>query len=244
MPVERVTALPQEEKRRFYRQPVVAANYDQQRFGGPSGAWVNARELALVRSLLPPSGRVLDLAAGTGRLSADLCERGYWPVALDASAAMLARARQASAAPVIQGDAFHLPFDNAAFDAVVALRLIFHLPDPAPVFAEMARVLRPGGVAIFDTYRWSPRAWAALAPQRWGARVYAHPSATVRAAAARVGWVEGAAVACFLFSPYVYRLLPLWLVRGLAWLEARIPPQLRARVFWQFRTPVPAGMVG
>jgi ubiquinone/menaquinone biosynthesis C-methylase UbiE len=76
-------------KREFYSRPDVAREYDRQRFGGLSGARVNERELEVVESLLPPSGRVLDLACGTGRLTHRLAARGYDVVALDSSPAML-----------------------------------------------------------------------------------------------------------------------------------------------------------
>jgi ubiquinone/menaquinone biosynthesis C-methylase UbiE len=76
-------------KREFYSRPDVAREYDRQRFGGLSGARVNERELEIVESLLPPSGRVLDLACGTGRLTHRLAARGYDVVALDSSPAML-----------------------------------------------------------------------------------------------------------------------------------------------------------
>ena len=76
-------------KRRFYGKRDVARDYDRQRFGGASGARVNQRELALVESQLPPGGRVLDLACGTGRLTRRLAALGYQVVAADSSIAMV-----------------------------------------------------------------------------------------------------------------------------------------------------------
>jgi len=56
-------------KQAFYRQSGVVAAYDAQRFGGPSGAWVNEREIGQVLALLPPGSRVnqelLRLVGGT-----------------------------------------------------------------------------------------------------------------------------------------------------------------------------------
>jgi SAM-dependent methyltransferase len=48
-------------------------------------------------------------------------------------------------------DASALPFPNATFDAVVASHMLYHLPRPSDGVAEVARVLRPGGVAIVAT---------------------------------------------------------------------------------------------
>jgi hypothetical protein len=43
---------------------------------------------------------------------------------------------------------------------------------------------------------------------------------------------------CFLFSPFLYRLAPLWLVQWLERLEQRLPSHWRARAFWKMARPV------
>lgn len=48
-------------------------------------------------------------------------------------------------------DAMSLPFEDAAYDIVLASHMLYHLPDPAVGVAEMARVLKPGGVALAAT---------------------------------------------------------------------------------------------
>jgi SAM-dependent methyltransferase len=229
-------------KRRFYSQPAIAESYDSQRFAGRSGEWVNRRELALVRRLLPPAGRALDLACGTGRLSAALDRPGFRVVGLDVSPEMLRVARGRGPAPMVQGDGFRLPFRDGAFDAAVALRLLFHFADVGMLLGEMARVVRPGGALVCDTYRWTPRSLAALGSGRWGGKVFIHPAERLRDQAAACGLVLDSAEDCFLFSPYVYRLLPLPMVEALGRLEAVTPGRLRARTFWRFRrSPLPLG---
>ena len=98
---------------------------------------------------LGPGSLVLDLACGTGDLCRDLQAAGHSPVGADLSFGMLAHAR--TAAPLIQGDGLDLPFPDASLDGAVsgfALRNFVALP---PVFAELARVIRPGGrVALLD----------------------------------------------------------------------------------------------
>ena len=79
--MQKSSPMPSGDKRAFYAQPEIVAAYDQQRFGSPSGSWVNERELALVESLLPGAGRVLDLGAGTGRLIQRGSFDGYTVVA-------------------------------------------------------------------------------------------------------------------------------------------------------------------
>ncbi len=221
-----------ESKREFYARPEIARSYTERRFGGASGAWVSEREVGLVLSLQPDFRRALDLGCGTGRLARVLQPCGT-AVGLDSSAAMLREARQASPLTLVQGNAFALPFADASFDLVVALRLVFHFQELAPLFTEIARVLPPHGAAVFDTYRWSPRAWLPLDRGHWGGGVFAHSPAQVSRAAERSGLSVAHRVSCFLFSPYLYRRLPLALVHWLDRVEKRIPESGRARVFWK-----------
>src|SRR6266536_1848172 len=109
------------DKRTFYGRSSVAADYERLRFGGPSGQWVNRRELKTVGRLLeglPAAARVLDVACGTGRLAHRLAPHRV--VALDSSPPMLERVPRPLAAPV-QADAFALPFADRAFDGFGAL---------------------------------------------------------------------------------------------------------------------------
>ena len=71
---------------------------------------------------------------------------------MDLSAGMLAAARGRSAQAALGvGDAEALPLRDAAIDAVLAMHMLYHVPDRARAIAEMRRVLRPGGVALAVT---------------------------------------------------------------------------------------------
>lgn len=103
-----------------------------------------------VRSLgLGSASTVLDLACGTGDLCRELAEQGHVPVGADLSFGMLAAAR--TAAPLLQADALRLPLPAAAVDGATcgfALRNFESLP---PFFAELGRVVRPGGrIALLE----------------------------------------------------------------------------------------------
>lgn len=91
---------------------------------------------------------ILDVGCGSGALSAALRDRGATVTGMDASAAMLDLARRRVGADV----ALHLadlndplPFDDAAFDDVVASLVLHYLEDWAPALTQLRRVLRPGG---------------------------------------------------------------------------------------------------
>ncbi|MEV0594485.1 class I SAM-dependent methyltransferase [Nonomuraea cavernae] len=95
--------------------------------------------------------RILDAGCGSGPLSAALRDRGAVVTGIDASAGMLALARQrlgddADLHVVDLND--RLPFDDGAFDDVVASLVLHYLEDWGPTLAEIRRVLRPGGRLI------------------------------------------------------------------------------------------------
>jgi SAM-dependent methyltransferase len=85
-------------------------------------------------------GVVLDVGCADGVLSRALAPSGLRLVGLDASAALL----QHHPPPVVRADAARLPFAGGTFDAVTALNVLYHLPDPVPALREARRVLRRG----------------------------------------------------------------------------------------------------
>jgi demethylmenaquinone methyltransferase/2-methoxy-6-polyprenyl-1,4-benzoquinol methylase len=92
---------------------------------------------------------VVDLACGTGDLCRDLAAADYQPVGVDLSLGMLRHAR--TVAPLVQGDAVALPLADGSVDGVVSGFALRNFVALAPVFAELARVIRPGGrVALLD----------------------------------------------------------------------------------------------
>ncbi|GHD19574.1 hypothetical protein GCM10007147_10570 [Nocardiopsis kunsanensis] len=95
--------------------------------------------------------RILDAGCGAGPLSAALRDAGAHMSGIDASAQMLALARQrlGDQAELRVGDLSEpLPFADGAFDDVVASLVLHYLRDWGPTLAEMRRVLRPGGRLI------------------------------------------------------------------------------------------------
>jgi SAM-dependent methyltransferase len=92
--------------------------------------------------------RVLDIGCGEGALRAALpAQLQPRLVGLDASATML----RAHPPPVVQAHAAALPFVAGVFDAVLAINVLDHLPQPTVAIAQAHRVLVPGGILIAAT---------------------------------------------------------------------------------------------
>lgn len=116
------------------------------------------RAADVARPLLPhlhPGMRLLDVGCGPGSITVDLATvvAPGEVVGLDLQPAQLERAVALAAERGVanvrfeRGDAYALPFPDAAFDAVYSHTLLSHLHEPLRALREMHRVLRPGGVA-------------------------------------------------------------------------------------------------
>jgi SAM-dependent methyltransferase len=92
-----------------------------------------------------PDGRVLDLGCGVGHSFDRLAPRETVGLDIDPEA-LAGQQRETVAADMRQ-----LPFEDASFSSVLAVHSIEHVSDPSRVAAEAARVIRPGGAAVFVT---------------------------------------------------------------------------------------------
>lgn len=134
------------------------------------GAW-RSRLAARAR------GRVLEVGAGTGSQL-----RWYGPgaevVALEPGPGMVARARRraeraSASVTVLEGVAEALPFPAASFDTAVSVFTFCSVADPAQAFAELCRVLVPGGSLLMLEHvhlPWQPGRWLqSMAAPAWAA---------------------------------------------------------------------------
>lgn len=113
--------------------------------------YLNSFEKGKLLSLLSDlkNKKVLDVGAGTGRISLELFSLGAQVTALDVSEKILeVLKRKNKKIATVVGEAENLPFENESFDLVVSAFLIVHLKDPARFFDEVYRVLKPGGIFL------------------------------------------------------------------------------------------------
>jgi len=113
------------------------------------------RRRAVALAALKPGGRAIDVATGTGKVAADLL-RSAGPrgevLGVDISPGMIGIAQDRfdgqPGLTFVVGDALALPAEDGRFDAATIAFGMRNLPDYARGFAEMARVVRPGGKVI------------------------------------------------------------------------------------------------
>lgn len=105
---------------------------------------------ALLDHLPPVEGReCLELGCGTGLTSYFLRQRGGRWTSCDFERDHVRSARELVGDRVVHIDERSLPFPSASFDVVAAINFLEHIEDDDRFFAEMVRVLKPGGEFLF-----------------------------------------------------------------------------------------------
>ncbi len=120
----------------------VAEHYDKTRGGEKRGDEFAAE---LDRRLPANREAVLEVGVGTGVVALGLRRRGRIVIGVDLAAAMLSRAAARLGPVVVRGDARGLPFADASVPNAISVWVIHAVDPPEALFAEVARVVRPGG---------------------------------------------------------------------------------------------------
>ena len=138
---------------------VIRESFTTQAKAFAANPWVTDEERIrrlVAAARLNGSERVLDIATGPGYIAEAFAGAAREVVGVDLTEAMLAIARERTAARGVPNvsfrvaDAQNLTFDNEAFDVVVCRLALHHLLKPLNVVREMARVCRRGGTVLVE----------------------------------------------------------------------------------------------
>ncbi|AFZ14985.1 Methyltransferase type 11 [Crinalium epipsammum PCC 9333] len=150
----------------------IAFNYDRSRFANSYGQYIDSQERLILSDWLPSYDHsILDLACGTGRFL-DFATTG-----LDASKNMITVAQKKYPnKQLIEASATSIPLPNESYDAVFTLHLFMHLtPETINTIIDECvgaarrrhRILRPGGMLIFDIPSAFRRKLLRYKPENW-----------------------------------------------------------------------------
>ena len=103
----------------------------------------------IVSDLVTPEALLLDLGCGRSSLAAEPIQRAWRSVGVDLSLPDLQQNHTLNDVVLADGEA--LPFADNSFDLVVSQWAVEHFERPGPVFAQIARILRPGGSCVIFT---------------------------------------------------------------------------------------------
>ncbi|MGN6380472.1 MAG: class I SAM-dependent methyltransferase [Gaiellales bacterium] len=203
----------------------IAADYDrwaQLLSFGQDARWHDVMVERLSPALPDTRASVLDVATGTAAVAIAITRRyGCRVTGVDQSPEMLERGRaQVGGAgldgriELVEGRAEQLPFDDSGFDAVTHTYLLRYVDDPAATLAELARVLRPGG--IMASLEFAVPEGPALAA--W--RAWTRAGLPLAGLAAGGGWYEtgrflGPSIERFWEEHPLQSVLDMWAAAGM-----------------------------
>ncbi|HUF00890.1 MAG TPA: class I SAM-dependent methyltransferase [Gaiellaceae bacterium] len=174
-------------------------------------------------SRLPRDGsQVIDVATGTGLVAAELVRRGFRVTGVDQSEEMLTRARRrfTDRVELVEASAENLPFADASFDHMTFTYLLRYVADPGATLAELARVVRPGGVVASLEFGVP----AGIARPPW--ELYVRAGLPLAGRLLRNGWHEvgdflGSSIREYWERYPLQRQLQLWDAAGIKDVEVR-----------------------
>ena len=170
----------------------------------------------LVSRLPRDRGHVLDVATGTGLVAAGLVRRGFRVTGVDQSPEMLAGARRrfGGSVELVEAAAESLPFPDGAFKHLTFTYLLRYVSAPGATLAELARVVRPGGVVASLEFG-VPHG---VARPAW--ELYVRAGLPLAGRVLRNGWLEvgeflGGSIRSFWKAYPQERQLELWSAAGI-----------------------------
>jgi dolichyl-phosphate beta-glucosyltransferase len=154
-----------------------------------------------------PPGRLVDLGAGSGGVTAMLGWRPDMTLVVEGNTALVREAQRRHALTVVQSDLSHIPLQDATASVVCLLDVIEHLDSPRATLLEARRVLAPGGRLIVNVPG-HPRLWSAADEALGHVRRYTRTSLRAE--------LQGAGFdVVFLSHIFSWLFLPVWARRRL-----------------------------
>ncbi|MDQ0471043.1 class I SAM-dependent methyltransferase [Labrys wisconsinensis] len=134
---------------------VIAERYDATR-GFPIGVDETIASGILAAAGVPPGARFIEPGIGTGRFALPIAKRGYPYTGIDISPRMLSQLRRkldgtAARMDLIEADGTALPLPDASHDVAITAGMLHCVPDWRGVLNEICRVVKPGGLYIFES---------------------------------------------------------------------------------------------
>lgn len=223
------------DKKEFYSKKEIAGKYEDRILGSIGAGYFDQREKELIGEWIEGSNIILDIACGTGRFSDHISKKGFNVIGIDYSGEMLRQAvkKKNKNLNFIRGNAFNLPFKDSSFDSVIAMHFVYHYSDINGILKEMHRVVKKGGVIIFDTNNYSIRSIPLVSKSKSG--VFLHPKRYIEDAAKGTGLEIIESRNCFLISQLAYRYFPNFIIKIIKILENIVPKAFLLKTFWRVR---------
>jgi len=108
-------------------------------------------KLNLIKTYIPPNGKVLDVGCATGFFLEVMRKLGYETYGIEVSDYASNYARNMLKLNVITGDLLSASFPDDFFDIITMFDVLEHLPNPIETLAECSRIIKRGGILIIET---------------------------------------------------------------------------------------------
>jgi len=125
-----------------------SVDYVQEVEQGCSGSEIRA--FNRISSIIPEASSVLEVGPGMGLLLKKMQDAGHYVQGLDISDFVVEELSN-QGIEMLRGDLRHASIPAKSYDAVIAIEVIEHLPDPMSFFKEVRRILKPSGLFYFET---------------------------------------------------------------------------------------------
>lgn len=142
---------------KFYEEE--ASSYDKKRWLNPAGQYINNVQLEILKEFIINLSHCnsLEIAAGTGRFTKVLLEKGFSVTAIDISSSMLEQLKlklknypNYKHLKTIVCDARNIDLSLSTYDVVICFNALSHISEQKKILTEVYKVLKVGGIFLFN----------------------------------------------------------------------------------------------